>query len=133
MKLQLRRTDFSPHSTIGELSVDGIFECYTLEDVVRPDGIKIFGETAIPAGHYDVQMTFSPRFRRVLPLLVNVLGFVGVRIHTGNSAKDTEGCVLVGKSKATDWVSGSAAAFEPLFEKLSAASSRRDIISLDIS
>ena len=84
--------------TIGLLYVDGRLWCNTLEDTVRPDGVKIQGQTAIPAGVYNVCLTMSPKFKRSLPLLDNVPNFTGVRIHAGNTAKDTEGCILVGEN-----------------------------------
>lgn len=133
MKLTVRRTIFSDASTIGELDIDGALECFTLEDVVRADGVKVYGETAIPAGHYDVELTMSPRFGRVLPLLINVKNFVGVRIHPGNSARDTEGCILVGRGHSRDWITDSRAAFTSLFLKLEAAVARRERITLDIA
>lgn len=133
MKLRIRRSTFTNVSTVGELFIDDKFECYTLEDVVRPDGAKVYGETAIPPGRYDVRLTMSPRFKRVLPLLINVSNFVGVRIHPGNSASDTEGCILVGQSKDENWVGASKAAFDVLFPKLQAAAERGESISLDIS
>ena len=84
--------------TIGLLYVDGRLWCNTLEDTVRPDGVKIQGQTAIPAGVYNVCLTPSPKFKRSLPLLENVPNFTGIRIHAGNTAKDTEGCILVGEN-----------------------------------
>lgn len=127
MKLELTRTDFTEGSTIGELRVNGTFFCYTLEDVYRPGGVKVFGETAIPTGEYTVTLTYSPKFKRTLPLLVNVAGFIGVRIHPGNSAKDTEGCILVGRRKSIDWISESRAAFEELFAQMTALPPREQI------
>ena len=133
MRIEVRRTDFTPNSTIGDMLINGIFQCYTLEDAVRPDGVKIYGETAIPTGHYEVQLTMSPRFQRVLPLLIDVKNFVGVRIHPGNSAKDTEGCILVGETKTNDWVSQSQLAFTALFSRMRDAADRGDKITLDLS
>jgi hypothetical protein len=130
MELQITRKDFTQQSTIGELNVDGKFECYTLEDMVRP--VKVKGMTAIPAGSYEVVVTFSERFQRLLPLLLNVPGFDGVRIHTGNTDLDTEGCILVGKAKKKDAIASSKAAFEDLFEKVQAAA-RREKIFIHIS
>jgi hypothetical protein len=120
MELNVKRTDLSENSTIGELSVDGQFECYTLEDKVRP--VKIKGVTAIPAGRYEVIINYSQRFNRQLPLLMNVPDFEGVRIHPGNTAADTEGCILVGQTKGEGFVGQSRLAFEQLFNKLQAAS-----------
>jgi hypothetical protein len=116
MKLELIRERSSDKSTIGRLLIDGHFQCWTLEDVVRP--VKIAQQTAIPAGTYKVVITESNRFKRRLPLLVDVPGFEGIRIHPGNSAADTEGCILVGLAKTLDWVSGSRRAFEALFLEL---------------
>ena len=119
------RKEFTQQSTIGELSVDGKFECYTLEDMVRP--VKIKGMTAIPAGAYEVVVTFSERFQRLLPLLLNVPGFDGVRIHTGNTDLDTEGCILVGKVKKKDAIRSSKVAFDALFPKIQAAAQQEKI------
>lgn len=71
------------------------FFCYTLEDEKRADGLKVYGETAIPNGIYNVKLTMSNRFKRIMPLLLDVKGFSGVRIHGGNTSKDTHGCPLV--------------------------------------
>lgn len=132
MKLTLLRTECGKVCTLGSLTVDGKHECFTLEDVVRPDGVKIYGETAIPAGSYNVDITPSPRFKRDLPLVVNVKGFIGIRIHPGNTAGDTEGCILVGQSKSGDMVLKSRAAFDALFPKLAAAKARGDVITLEV-
>lgn len=125
MNLNLKRIEFTDDSTIGELSIDGTFECYTLEDKVRP--VKVKGLTAIPAGDYEVIINYSARFKRQLPLLLNVPGFDGIRIHTGNTSKDTEGCILVGKTKGKDFIGLSKAAFNALFEKMKKASERGKI------
>lgn len=119
MKLQLIRSKSSDKSTIGRLLIEGAFQCWTLEDVVRP--VKIAAVTAIPAGTYKVIITESNRFKRRLPLLVDVPDFAGIRIHPGNCAADTEGCILVGTSYSTDWVSNSRVAFDKLFALLDAA------------
>ena len=116
MKLTVKRKIKSANSTIGELYIDNIFQCYTLEDVERKE--KIVGKTAIPAGSYDVIINESNRFKRKLPLLMNVPNYAGVRIHPGNTAADTEGCILVGTTKAPDFVGNSREAFTSLFEKM---------------
>lgn len=120
MDLNVKRLEFSEESTVGELSINGKFECYTLEDKVRP--VKIAGKTAIPAGRYEVIINFSQRFQRQLPLLLKVPDFEGVRIHPGNTAANTEGCILVGETKDKNLVGHSRLAFDRLFEKLKAAS-----------
>lgn len=125
MDLNVKRVEFSEESTIGELSIGGQFECYTLEDKVRP--VKIKGKTAIPAGRYEVIINFSQRFQRQLPLLLKVPDFEGVRIHPGNTAANTEGCLLVGETKEENFVGHSRAAFNRLFEKMKVASQTEKI------
>lgn len=133
MKLTLNRVQFDSACTIGQLLVDGVVECFTLEDVVRaPGAAKVFGQTAIPAGTYGVIITFSPHFQRELPLLVNVPGFEGVRIHPGNTAADTEGCVLVGMDRLTDSIGRSRVAFDALFPKIQQALARGELVSIEI-
>jgi hypothetical protein len=125
MQLTLKRETLSPKSTIGRLYIDGKFECYTLEDCVRDKKIK--NCTAIPAGTYEVVSTFSNRFQKYLPLLLNVPNFEGVRIHSGNTDADTEGCILVGQSKGTDSIGSSRAAFSTLFAKMKAVEKKEKV------
>jgi len=132
MKLVPQRKLFTEESTVGELSVDGQFECFTLEDVVRSDGVKIPGETAIPAGSYSVDITHSPKFNRDLPLLINVSKFTGIRIHPGNRASDTDGCILVGQTQGDNMIGKSQAAFGVLFDKLRAAKDSGDTITIRV-
>ena len=119
MKIQIKRLHRTKFSTIGELLVDGVWECYTLEDIERD--VKIKGETAIPKGTYKVIINQSNRFKRLLPLLLNVEGFEGVRIHAGNTNHDTEGCILVGKTRSNDFIGQSRKAFDSLFNKMQKA------------
>lgn len=99
-QLLIKRTDFTDTSTIGELYLDGKFVCYTLEDKDRKlenGGKKIYGETAIPRGTYEVEITYSPKFERFLPLLINVPQFENIRLHNGRdivTEKDTHGCII---------------------------------------
>lgn len=138
MKLKLQRRDFTDNSTIGAIYVDNIFQCYTLEDTDRhleEGNEKIYGQTAIPRGKYDVFITYSNRFQKELPLLKDVPGFSGVRIHPGNGPEDTEGCILVGtgiSSNKADWLLNSRAAFSVLFEKIDSALQRGEEVSLEI-
>lgn len=99
MLLELKRIYPLKKCTIGTLSIDGLFVCYTLEDVVRPPGIKIPGDTAIPEGEYEVIIDWSNRFQKFMPKLLDVPDFEGIRIHPGNTHKDTSGCILVGMEK----------------------------------
>lgn len=91
------RTEFTPTYTMGKFYINNEYFCDTLEDTVREDGVKIYGETAIPAGIYSVIITFSPRFKRELPVLLDVPNFEGIRIHNGSYPKDSLGCILIGK------------------------------------
>lgn len=116
MIIEIKRLYKTNTSTIGEMLVNGVWECYTLEDVERD--VKIKGETAIPKGKYKVIINQSNRFKRLLPLLLNVPNFEGVRIHAGNTNHDTEGCILVGKTRSKDFIGKSRKAFDSLFAKM---------------
>ena len=116
MKLMLERDRPSLTCTMGTLLVDGAFECFTLEDL--PQEIKVPGETRIPAGTYQVKITWSPRFKCLMPLLIDVPGFDGIRIHPGNSAEDTHGCILVGETESAEWLGKSRKAYDHLFSKM---------------
>lgn len=125
MNLKLVRRTLTEQSTIGTLSINGVFECFTLEDRVRP--VKIHGATAIPPGIYEIAITFSDRFQKPLPLLLNVPNFSGIRIHPGNTAADTEGCILVGTTERKNFIGNSRVAFKALFAKLEAALKREKV------
>jgi len=130
MKLLLTRTTFTEKSTIGTLSIDGVFFCYTLEDKDRglnqSDNIatimlkKVFSVTAIPPGTYYVIVEFSYRFKKLMPLIRDVKGFAGVRIHTGNYPEDTLGCILVSMQYGPDKLINSKEAYDKLMERLTA-------------
>lgn len=122
MNLILKRFEYASNYTIGRLYNGDTYLCYVLEDRVRekegqPVTLwKVRGETAIPRGTYKVIVDYSNHFGKELPHILDVPGFDGVRIHTGNSDKDTEGCLLVGTGWAgTDWISGSREAFDKVF------------------
>lgn len=117
--LLLKRLHRTNNSTIGELFLNGKFECYTLEDVERP--VKIQNQTAIPKGKYKVIINQSVRFKQLMPLLLNVPNFTGVRIHSGNHKDNTEGCILVGRTRSVDFIGNSRAAYRQLFAKLQKA------------
>lgn len=119
MKLQLKRIAFRPTYTIGKLYIDGKYFCDTLED--PPREVKIMNETCIPEGEYKVIINMSNRFKRLMPLLMNVPGFEGIRIHAGNNASNTSGCLLVGKNKIVGQLVESRNTFDELFSILSEA------------
>lgn len=135
MMIELVREIFTDHSTIGRLNVDGGFCCWTLEDTDRhleDGGKKIYGKTAIPTGVYQILITYSPKFKRDLPLLLNVPGFSGIRIHAGNKPEDTEGCILTGLTHGIDCVNHSRAAFMPLFDLIQSSISDGKSVFIDI-
>lgn len=118
MLLTLKRTELTKEYTLGELYVDGKFFCHTIEDTVRAPGVKVYAKTAIPAGTYKVSLTMSQRFKQVLPLVHDVPMFEGIRIHSGNTAEDSEGCILVGLKKGKGQVLDSRSAMNALMSKL---------------
>lgn len=99
LEMKLTRIARRANYTIGRLYINGKYQCDTLEPTEREGGTKIKGRTAIPKGTYKVFITYSYKFKKDLPLLSSVPDFTGVRIHSGNSAADTEGCILCGLNK----------------------------------
>lgn len=138
MRLDLHRHGSVHGATIGTLAINGEPACYTLEDQVReiegaPVGEwKVYGQTAIPRGTYTVIITESARFKRPLPLLLNVPGFEGIRIHPGNTAADTDGCILVGYTEAPGFIGRSRDAFARVFALISAARSAGETVTITI-
>lgn len=116
MELVLRRKFKGKHYTIGDLTVNGAFFCNTIEDVVRAPGVKVYGETAIPFGKYKVVMRYSPKYKKVLPLLLNVPMFEGIRIHSGNTQLDSLGCIIVGENKVKGKVINSRKTMDKLLK-----------------
>jgi hypothetical protein len=107
MDLRLKRDVFEPNLTLGMMFVDGDFLGYTCEDCDRhleSGGEKIFGQTAIPRGKYRVVMSMSSHFHKEMPEVLGVPKFSGIRIHMGNTAADTEGCILLGSVRTNDGV-----------------------------
>lgn len=113
MNILLQRQLLTTDWTMGELSVDGKSWGWTLEDAMREtlgeDGnyhwssrLKLQGRTAIPAGRYETVVTYSNRFKRLLPLLIGVPDFEGIRVHEGNTVADTDGCILLGRHRDVD-------------------------------
>ena len=128
MRLTLMRIANKSTYTIGKLYIDGCYYCDVLEDTDRglDDDMKeseilkkkIKGQTAIPTGTYPVKITYSPKYKKLMPLIDNVKGYSGIRIHSGNTHKDTEGCLLVGKNKEVGKVLESRKTFNALYKIL---------------
>ena len=131
MELALVRYEFYPLCCIGKLYKGNQLICYTLEDKDRgltsemsiTDLIlrKVVGKTAIPYGRYEITVTYSNRFKRNLPLLNSVKAFSGIRIHAGNKAEDTEGCLLVGEEVSGVSILKSKIAFEEIYNVIGKA------------
>lgn len=134
MELTLNRIFLGGSATIGELLINDKHLCDTLEDRVRPEGEKVYGKTAIPEGTYEVKLTHSPRFKKILPEILNVPNFSGIRIHTGNSSKDTEGCIIVGTwdGEKEDWVGSSKIAFDKLMTLLEEATNNKEKVTITV-
>ena len=133
MNITVKRIFKGPKYTIGKLSIDGHYFCDTLEDTVRPAGVKIPGKTAIPAGKYQIEITESIRFNRLMPIIKDVPGFSGVRIHSGNTAEDTEGCILVGFNRVKGKVLDSRKTFQKLFKILIVAVRGGENLEIEIN
>jgi hypothetical protein len=139
MKLKLARTTNGDDFTEGKLSVDDVQEFYTVEDTDRfleDGGEKVYGRTAIPRGIYPVVISRSNRFKKDLIEILNVPFFTGIRIHTGNSSKDTDGCIIVGSVNTQDdddWVGGSRVAYEALHTKVKEALDENEDVTIEIS
>lgn len=131
MELVLTRIAKRPTYTIGKLYVDGKYVCDTLEDTDRGldksmplskiTSTKVYGETAIPTGKYQVIVSYSNKFKQYMPLLLNVPGYEGIRIHSGNTAADTLGCILVGKNTQVGKVLDSRNTYKQIFSLIETA------------
>jgi hypothetical protein len=121
LELTSTRKWYTSTSTISELFLsreDQDRFCFVLEDTVRAPGVKVPGETAIPAGRYRVIVDWSNRFKKYAFHILDVPNFDGIRIHSGNTDKDTEGCLLVGQARSLNAVFGSHNAFVALWDRL---------------
>ena len=141
MELLLERKYLKKDYTIGKLFVNGDYFCDVLEDTVRDINkngtfdcgeFKIKGHTAIPYGEYEINLTYSPKFRRELPLLLNVPAFEGIRIHKGNTKDHTEGCLLVGENKEKGKVINSTKYEIELTKLIKQHSSKNEKITIKI-
>lgn len=124
MKLTLKRIALRPTYTIGKLYIDDVYFCDTIEDTVRDTNKsgkfdngeqKIKGKTAIPYGIYEIKWTYSPRFKKYTPQLMNVPSFEGIRVHAGNTSADTEGCLILGENKQVGKVLNSRATINKFY------------------
>lgn len=137
MEILLQRVAKKDKYTIGKLYINDQYFCDTLEDTDRGltqsmteqqiKSKKVYGETAIPTGTYRIIISYSNRFKKQMPLLLNVPGFSGIRIHTGNTEKDSLGCILVGKNKAVGKVLESRDTYSKLFSILQKADKKETI------
>ena len=118
MLIKVKRIPSIGGPTIGDLFIDGKWYCYTLEDEVRPEGVKIDGKTAIPAGKYPLIIDYSFRFKRYMPHILNVQNFTGVRIHKGNTEENTEGCILVAMERGNTTIWDCKPAFDNVFNAI---------------
>lgn len=142
MILKLVRTTYTSTTTLGKLYVNDKFNCWTLEDIDRGllsstpikqiQKAKVRSLTAIPKGKYEIIINYSPRFKRQLPLLLNVPGFTGIRIHPGNTAEHTDGCILVGEYLNDNYIKNSTTTFNKLFTLLQ-NTSKKEKIFIDVT
>jgi len=140
MRLTLKRIANRKDYCIGKLYINGKYFCDTLEDVDRGlddsmtedeiKQLKVKTQTAIPVGIYTVLLTYSPKYKKVMPLINNVKGYSGIRIHSGNSSKDTEGCLLVGKNTVVGRLTDSRNTFNALFKRLQQKGSNKITIEI---
>jgi hypothetical protein len=134
----LTRLQKDPHVTIGELKIGGHHICWVLEDPVREvpgepvDTWKVKGQTAIPTGRYKVERTFSNRFGHTTPQLLDVPGFEGIRIHPGNNASETEGCLLPGLVRKSNSVGSSQLAYREILKWIDTIERNGDEVWIDI-
>lgn len=126
MQLTVQRTNYDDQCTQGELSIDGVFFCYTLEPRKDQSRGKPY---AVPAGTYPITLGDSEHFSMTVPMVGDVPGFTGVEIHPGNFPSDTHGCCLVGETSGTDFVGQSRAAFETLMRRLAGSGDTQHTIT----
>ena len=141
MNLTLKRLNLTPNYTEGELYVNGVYFCKTLEDTNRDlnkngqfdnSEKKVYGETCIPYGKYKVILSYSPKFKRELPEILEVPDFQGIRIHRGNKISDTLGCVLCGEKVNNGYLSNSTPYEIKLVELFKQAKSRNEESFIEI-
>lgn len=130
-RLYIKKTVLDEYSAGEELE----YVCDTLEPQWRDyakGARKIKGKSAIPEGRYPIVITFSPTFKKWLPLLVNVPMFSGIRIHAGNTVKDTQGCILVGENREVGKVLNSRKNVEIIKSKIVEAKDKGEAVWIEI-
>lgn len=137
MDILLNRIAKRDKYTIGKLYINGSYFCDTIEDKDRGltqqmsnaeiSKIKVYAQTAIPIGKYQIVMTYSSKFKKVMPLLLNVPGFAGIRIHSGNTAEDTEGCIITGQNKVVGKVINSRVTTDKLYSIIKEACTKEKV------
>lgn len=135
MKLSLKRDVFAEKFTLGSLLVDGRHLGFTCEDTDRRlenEGEKVKGQTAIPRGSYKVILSYSHRFQKVMPEILNVPGFTGVRIHGGNTHENTEGCPLLGIQRTQDGVAKCKEVNDRLIQMIQEAEDVGESVTLEV-
>lgn len=141
MELRVERLWPRENYTVGRLYVNNEFFSNTLEDkIIDKDKSgafdngekKVYGESAIPYGKYKVIYNWSPKFGRNLPRLLDVPHFEGILIHSGNTARDSAGCILVGKNTSKGMLSESRYTSDKLNEIIDAAQKRGEEITIEI-
>lgn len=140
MELTLQREPSNDVCTPGELYEGDQIICFTLEDIVREvegqsvEDWKIYAQTAIPQGRYPIEITKSRRFNTFLPEILNVDGFEGIRIHAGNTAANTAGCILVGATRPNDKriIRNSVVALHPLCARIQDALDKGEEVYITI-
>ena len=145
MLLSVNRQIFTKLSTIGNFLINGKLECFTLEDTVREDGKKVYGETAIPAGKYEVTLRkegtiyedYCKRFddigqERGTLWIRNIPGYEYVLIHIGNYPKDTLGCILVGAKMSGNSIQDSTIAYKKIYPIIASALEKGEKVHIEV-
>ena len=142
MKVKIERKWKKDTYTIGNVYINGLWFCNSLEDKDRGltskmseeeiFDVKVKGETAIPSGLYNLAYTYSPKLHKYAPLVLNVKGFSGIRIHSGNTDKDSEGCIILGLNKKKGEVINSRYTCNNFYHMVEDALDKGQLVTLEI-